>query len=151
MSNVLQLVVPSSQTNLILQNLDPDTDYYVNVAALYDGGLGGELERDGRTCMPNFAFQTKIFAHLITIYIPWHQCHIFQLSKRALNYRQHWNLKHLKEHSPVLTVLTCFLQWECSVLGTCVFLMSGTPVSRWPGTLPPPELRDTSSSTSLRV
>lgn len=65
MSNILQLVVPSSQTNLILQDLDPDTDYYVNVAALYDNGLGGELERDGRTCMPNFAFQTK-YVHILS-------------------------------------------------------------------------------------
>lgn len=67
------------------------------------------------------------------------------MPERTLNYGKHWDSEHPGE------TLTCFLQWECLVPETCVFLMSGTPVSRWPGTLLPPGLMDTSSSTSPRV
>lgn len=46
---------------------------------------------------------------------------------------------------------SCLPQWVCLAPGTSVCLMSGTPASGCPGTLPPPGLMDTSLSTSLRV
>lgn len=45
------MLVSSSTNNLVLQNLDPETDYNIRVAAVYADGIGGELEGDGRTRM----------------------------------------------------------------------------------------------------
>ncbi|KAJ8341791.1 hypothetical protein SKAU_G00340820 [Synaphobranchus kaupii] len=42
-------VVPGNRNNVILQNLQPDTPYRINVAAIYPDGAGGDLSGDGRT------------------------------------------------------------------------------------------------------
>ncbi|XP_060790300.1 collagen alpha-1(XII) chain isoform X3 [Neoarius graeffei] len=41
--------VPGNRNNVILQNLQPDTPYKINVMALYPDGPGGELSGDGHT------------------------------------------------------------------------------------------------------
>ncbi|KAG7465749.1 hypothetical protein MATL_G00156840 [Megalops atlanticus] len=42
-------VVPGNRNNVILQNLQPDTPYKINVVPIYPDGPGGELSGDGRT------------------------------------------------------------------------------------------------------
>ncbi|XP_017331753.1 collagen alpha-1(XII) chain isoform X3 [Ictalurus punctatus] len=41
--------VPGNRNNVILQNLQPDTPYRINVMAFYQDGPGGELSGDGHT------------------------------------------------------------------------------------------------------
>ncbi|XP_076834641.1 collagen alpha-1(XII) chain isoform X3 [Brachyhypopomus gauderio] len=41
--------VPGNRNNIILQNLEPDTPYRINVVAVYGDGPGGELSGDGHT------------------------------------------------------------------------------------------------------
>ncbi|XP_030624856.1 collagen alpha-1(XII) chain isoform X2 [Chanos chanos] len=41
--------VPGNRNNIILQNLQPDTPYKINVVAIYPDGPGGELSGDGHT------------------------------------------------------------------------------------------------------
>ncbi|KAJ8288713.1 hypothetical protein COCON_G00013720 [Conger conger] len=42
-------VVPGNRNNVILQNLQHDTPYRINVMAIYPDGQGGDLNGDGRT------------------------------------------------------------------------------------------------------
>ncbi|KAI1895827.1 hypothetical protein AGOR_G00110770 [Albula goreensis] len=42
-------VVPGNRNNVILQNLQPDTPYRINVMAVYPDGPGGDLNGNGRT------------------------------------------------------------------------------------------------------
>lgn len=46
----LQTSVPGNRNNVILQNLQPDTPYRINVMAYYADGPGGDLSGDGHTC-----------------------------------------------------------------------------------------------------
>ncbi|KAG9268607.1 collagen alpha-1(XII) chain-like isoform X2 [Astyanax mexicanus] len=41
--------VPGNRNNVILQNLQPETPYLINVVAMYPDGAGGELSGDGHT------------------------------------------------------------------------------------------------------
>uniref|UniRef100_A0A8B9RJI1 Collagen alpha-1(XII) chain n=1 Tax=Astyanax mexicanus TaxID=7994 RepID=A0A8B9RJI1_ASTMX len=41
--------VPGNRNNVILQNLQPETPYLINVVAMYPDGAGGELSGDGQT------------------------------------------------------------------------------------------------------
>ncbi|XP_058604797.1 collagen alpha-1(XII) chain isoform X4 [Onychostoma macrolepis] len=41
--------VPGNRNSVILQNLQPDTPYNINVAAIYQDGPGGRLSGDGKT------------------------------------------------------------------------------------------------------
>ncbi|XP_077094714.1 collagen alpha-1(XII) chain isoform X3 [Siphateles boraxobius] len=41
--------VPGNRNSVILQNLQPDTPYNINVEAIYTEGPGGSLSRDGKT------------------------------------------------------------------------------------------------------
>uniref|UniRef100_A0AAY5EVL3 Collagen, type XII, alpha 1a n=1 Tax=Electrophorus electricus TaxID=8005 RepID=A0AAY5EVL3_ELEEL len=41
--------VPGNRNNIVLQNLEPDTPYKINVVAVYVDGPGGELSGDGHT------------------------------------------------------------------------------------------------------
>ncbi|XP_059841504.1 collagen alpha-1(XII) chain-like isoform X2 [Hypanus sabinus] len=43
------MVVPGNANNVLLERLQPDTPYSVNVVALYADGEGGQLTSDGRT------------------------------------------------------------------------------------------------------
>ncbi|XP_051868952.1 collagen alpha-1(XII) chain-like isoform X2 [Pristis pectinata] len=43
------MVVPGNTNNVLLERLQPDTPYSVNVVALYADGEGGQLSSDGRT------------------------------------------------------------------------------------------------------
>ncbi|XP_062911509.1 collagen alpha-1(XII) chain isoform X1 [Mobula hypostoma] len=43
------MVVPGNANNVLLERLQPDTPYSVNVVALYSDGEGGQLSSDGRT------------------------------------------------------------------------------------------------------
>uniref|UniRef100_A0A671NAY3 Collagen, type XII, alpha 1a n=1 Tax=Sinocyclocheilus anshuiensis TaxID=1608454 RepID=A0A671NAY3_9TELE len=42
--------VPGNRNSVILQNLQPDTPYNINVEAIYQDGPGGRLSGDGKTC-----------------------------------------------------------------------------------------------------
>lgn len=60
---VEQMVVPGNTNNVLLDRLQPDTPYSVNVVALYADGEGGQLADRGRTCRLNTCFSWSVFMY----------------------------------------------------------------------------------------
>ncbi|XP_016340816.1 collagen alpha-1(XII) chain [Sinocyclocheilus anshuiensis] len=53
--------VPGNRNSVILQNLQPDTPYNINVEAIYQDGPGGRLSGDGKTSATSYRLKLNPF------------------------------------------------------------------------------------------
>lgn len=54
----MQIVVPGTTTEALLQQLLPETDYNVGVVALYSDGEGPTISDSGKTCKSPVCLKT---------------------------------------------------------------------------------------------